>query len=178
MGSFTESIVEDAALAWLQDLGYIVLHGPELAPGEPAAERSDPLYRDVILEQRFRNALAKLNPEIPAEALADAYRKFMRQDGPSLIERNRAVHRMLVDGIPVEYKRKDGSVAGSQAKIIDFENPHDNDWLAVNQFTVAEGQHARRPDIVLFVNGLPLGVIELKNAADKKADVWSAYRQL
>ena len=94
-------------------------------------------------------------------------------DAPSLVERNRAVHRMLVDGVTVEYRRKDGSIAGAQARVIDFDAPDSNDWLAVNQFTVAEGQHTRRPDVVLFVNGLPLAVIELKNAADENATVWS-----
>jgi type I restriction enzyme R subunit len=132
----------------------------------------------VVLEHRLRNALARLNPKLPPEALEDAFRKLTRGAAPSLIERNRAVHRMLVDGIAVEYRRKDGSIAGDQARVLDFEDPVNNDWLAVNQFTVAEGQRVRRPDIVLFVNGLPLGVIELKNPADENATVWSAFRQL
>ncbi|MDP2324681.1 MAG: type I restriction endonuclease, partial [Gammaproteobacteria bacterium] len=94
------------------------------------------------------------------------------------MERNRAMHRMLVDGVTVEFRRKDGSIAGAQARVIDFAVPDNNDWLAVNQFTVAEGQHIRRPDVVLFVNGLPLAVIELKNPADENATVWSAFQQL
>jgi type I restriction enzyme R subunit len=177
-GGFAESVVEDAALGWLDDLGYSVLHGPEIAFGEPAAERRDPGYRDVVLEPRLRDALARLNPELPADALEDAFRKLTRVDAPSLIERNRATHRMLVDGITVEYRRRDGSIAGAQAWVIDFDSPEDNDWVAVNQFTVAEGQHTRRPDVVLFINGLPVAVVELKNAADENADVWSAFRQL
>jgi type I restriction enzyme R subunit len=132
----------------------------------------------VVLAARVRAALARLNPDLPAEALEDAWRKLMRLDAPSLIERNRAVHRMLVDGITVEFRRKDGSIGGAQARLIDFDDPAENDWLAVNQFTVAEGQHLRRPDVVLFINGLPLAVIELKNAADEGADVWAAFRQL
>ena len=175
---FTESIVEDAALAWLEGLGYAVLNGPEIAVGMPEAERNDPNYHDVVLERRLRQALVNLNPNLPAEALEDAFRKLVRADAPSLVERNRAVHRMLVDGITVEYRRKDGSIAGAQAQVIDFDRPDNNDWLAVNQFTVAEGQHTRRPDVVLFVNGLPLAVIELKNPADENATVWSAYQQL
>jgi len=175
---FSESVVEDAALAWLEGLGYAILHGPEIASGEPAAERADPTYRDVVLERRMRKALVRLNPQLPSEALDDAYRKLTRVDAPSLIERNRAVHRMLVDGVTVEYRRKDGSIAGAQARLLDFDTPENNDWAVVNQFTVAEGQHTRRPDIVLFVNGLPLAVIELKNAADENATVWSAYHQL
>jgi type I restriction enzyme R subunit len=178
MTAFTESVVEDAALAWLEGLGYAVLNGPEIAAGMPEAERSDPNYRDVVLERRLRQALVSLNPDLPAEALEDAFRKLVRADAPSLVERNCAVHRMLVDGITVEYRRKDGSIAGAQAQVIDFDRPDNNDWLAVNQFTVAEGQHTRRPDVVLFVNGLPLAVIELKNPADENATVWSAYQQL
>jgi type I restriction enzyme, R subunit len=175
---FSESVVEQAALAWLEALGYAVQHGPEIAAGMLGAERSDPHYRDVVLEGRLRQALVRLNPDLPADALEDAFRKLTRTDAPSLLERNRAVHRMLVDGVTVEYRRADGSIAGAQAKVIDFESPDNNDWLAVNQFTVAEGQHTRRPDVVLFVNGLPLGVIELKNTADENTTVWSAYHQL
>jgi len=170
--------VEDAALGWLGALGYAVAHGPEIAVGEPGAERSDPNYRDVVLERRLRQALVALNPDLPAEALEDAYRKVTRSDAPSLVERNRALHRMLIDGVTVEYRRKDGSIAGAQARVIDFDAPDNNDWLAVNQFTVSEGQHTRRPDVVLFVNGLPLAVIELKNPADENATVWSAFQQL
>lgn len=178
MSGFTESVVEDAALAWLEALGYAVLHGPEIAVGEPGAERSDPNYRDVLLEKRLRQALVRLNPNLPPEAIEDAYRKLTRMDAPSLLERNRALHRMLVDGVTVEYRRKDGSIAGALARLIDFDASANNDWLAVNQFTVSEGQHTRRPDVVLFVNGLPLAVIELKNPADENATVWAAFQQL
>lgn len=176
-GAFAESVVEDAALAWLEALGYAVLHGPDIAAG-PGAERSDPNYRDVVLERRLRQALAHLNPDLPPEALEDVYRKLTRVDAPSLVERNRAAHRMLIDGVTVEYRRKDGSIAGAQARVIDFDVPDNNDWLAVNQFTVSDGQHTRRPDVVLFVNGLPLAITELKNSADKNATVWSAFQQL
>ena len=103
--AFTESVVEDAALAWLAGLGYTVLHGPEIAVGEPSAERGDPNYRDVVLERRLRHALGHLNPDLPSEALEDAYRKLTRSDAPSLVERNRAVHRMLIEGIPGRNKR-------------------------------------------------------------------------
>ena len=175
---FTESVVEDAALAWLEALGYSVLHGPDIAAGEPDGERSDPNYRDVILERRLRKALARLNADFPPDAIEDAFRKLTRADAPSLVERNRAVHRMLVEGVTIEYRRKDGAIAGTQVRVIDFDSPANNDWLAVNQFTVSEGQHTRRPDVVLFVNGLPLAVIELKNPADENATVWSAFQQL
>ena len=178
MSNFTESVVEDAALGWLESLGYVVLHGPDIAAGMSGAERSDPNYRDVVLESRLRQALVRLNPDLPAEALEDAFRKLTRSDAPSLLECNRAVHRMLIDGVTVEYRRKDGSIAGAQTKAIDFDRPDNNDWLAVNQFTVCEGQHNRRPDVVLFVNGLPLAVIELKNPADENATVEAAIQQL
>ena len=178
MPAFTKSVVEEAALGWLAEIDYWVLHGPDIAAGGSAAERSDPGYRDLILDNRFRQALARLNPDLPPEALEDAFRKLTKADAPSLIERNRAAHRMLVDGITVEYRRKDGSIAGAQARVLDFDDPDNNDWLAINQFTVAEGQNVRRPDVVLFVNGLPMVVIELKNAANENADIWAAFQQL
>lgn len=176
--TFTESIVEEAALAWLEALGYLVLHGPDIAAGQPGAERDDSSYRDVMLERRLRQALVRLNPDLPTEALEDAYRKLTRTDVLSPLERNRAVHRMLVNGVPVEYRRPDGSIAGAQAWVIDFDEPDNDDWLAVNQFTVTEGQHTRRPDVVVFVNGLPLAVIEMKNAASENATIWTAYQQI
>jgi type I restriction enzyme, R subunit len=169
MTAFTESVVEEAALAWLDGLGYRVLFGPAIAAGEPGAVRTDPRCRDVVLERRLRQALARLNPGLPPEALEDAFRKLTRMDAPTLVTRNRAVHRMLVDGVDVEYRRPDGSIAGDQVRVLDFDVPEANDWLAVNQLTVSEGQHTRRPDVVLFVNGLPLAVVELKNAADEDA---------
>lgn len=173
---FTESVVEDAALEWLHGLGYSVLSGPDIAPDTPSTERSD--YSQVILEGRLRRALAGLNPALPVEALDDAFRRLTHIDGPTPVERNHAFHKMLVDGVTVEYKRPDGSIAGAQAQVIDFDNPDSNDWLAVNQFTVAQERNNRRPDIVIFINGLPLAVIELKNAADEKATIWSAFKQL
>ncbi|MBZ0102337.1 MAG: type I restriction endonuclease subunit R, partial [Thermoanaerobaculia bacterium] len=176
--NFTESIVEEAALGWLAGLGFGVLFGPDLAIGMLGEERADPSFRDVTLGGRLRGALARLNPDLPPEALADAFRKVSRVEGASLIERNRALHRVLVDGVTVEYRRSDRSIAGAQARVVDYDEPANNDWLAVNQFTVVEGQHERRPDVVVFVNGLPLAVVELKNAVDEGATVWSAWQQL
>ena len=174
--SLNESIVEDAALEWFGELGYAVGHGPHLAPGEPAAERDS--FSEVVLVGRLRAAMARLNPAIPEEAREEALRKVLRVGTPSLTQTNRAFHRMLRDGVPVEYPRPDGSIAGDHVRLVDFGDVQANDWLAVNQFTVIEGQHNRRPDIVVFVNGLPLGLIELKNAADEDATIWSAYAQL
>ena len=174
--NLNESIVEDAALEWFGALGYAVGHGPHLAPGEPAAERGS--FGEVVLEGRVREAIRRLNVSVPDEAREEALRKVLRVGTPSLTQTNRAFHRMLRDGVPVEYPRPDGSIAGDHVRLVDFAEVKANDWLAVNQFTVIEGQHNRRPDIVVFVNGLPLGLIELKNAADEDATIWNAYAQL
>jgi len=171
----TESVVEDAALSWLEDLGYAIKHGPGIAPGEVAAERAD--YAEVVLEDRLRQALGRLNQQLPVEAVNDAFRKLMRPEGATLEARNRAFHRMLEDGVTVEYRRPDGSIAGAQARMVDFTEPDNNDWLAVNQFTISENKHTRRADVVLFVNGLPLVLAEIKNPADETATIWSAFQQ-
>lgn len=171
-----EAQVEQAALAWLEGIGWQARNGAEIAPGEPAAERDD--YGQVVLAQRLREALARLNPALPAEALEDAYRKLTRPEGAELIVRNRALHNLLVNGVTVEYRDADGSIRGAQARVLDFDDPARNDWLAVNQFSVVEQKHSRRPDVVLFVNGLPLAVLELKNAAAENATIWSAFQQL
>ena len=176
MTNFTESVVEEAALAWLEGAGWQIRNGAEIAPGETAAERDD--CGQVILAQRLRDALARLNPTMPVEAIADAFRKLTRPQGADLIVRNRALHRLLVDGVTIEYRDVDGSIRGGQARVIDFDDPAGNDWLAVNQFGVIEHKHSRRPDVVLFINGLPLAVLELKNAAAESATIWGAFQQL
>ncbi len=176
MSAFTESVVEDAALGWLGSLGWTIKHGPEIAPEEPAAERHD--YGQVVLAQRLRGALARLNPVLPTEAIEDAFRKLTRPEGPTLEARNRALHRMLVEGVNIEHRTPDGSIRGAQARVLDFTDPGNNDWLAVNQFTVTENKHTRRPDVVVFINGLPLVLVELKNATDENATIWSAFQQL
>lgn len=176
MTDFGESVVEQAALAWLESIGWEVAHGPDLAPGTPGAERPD--YQQVILGHRLRDGLARLNPTLPAEALEDAFRKLSRPKGATLVSRNRAFHRLLVDGVPVEYRDESGAIRGAQVALLDYDETGNNDWLAVNQFTVTENKHTRRPDLVLFVNGLPLAVIELKNAANEEATIWSAFHQL
>ena len=176
MTPFNEDTVEQAALEWLGELGYEVRHGQDIAPGGAAAERDD--YGQVVLAGRLRAALARLNPHLPPAALDDAFRRLTRPDRPTLIANNHALHRLIVDGVTVEYTADGGRIAGAQARVLDYDDPDNNDWLAVNQFTVVENKRNRRPDIVLFVNGLPLAVIELKNAADEKADIWKAYKQL
>ncbi|MCC6193723.1 MAG: type I restriction endonuclease subunit R [Burkholderiales bacterium] len=176
MTAFNESVIEEAALAWLEAAGWQVGNGADIAPGEPAAERDD--FGQVVLATRLRAALARLNPRLPPEALDDAFRKVTRSEGADLIARNRALHRLLVDGVTVQYRNDGGDIRGAQARVVDFDTAANNDLLAVNQFGVIENKHSRRPDIVLFVNGLPLVVLELKNAAAENATIWSAYRQL
>ncbi len=178
-GSFSESVVEEASLAWLRDLGYAVVFGPQIAPGELHAERVS--LDEVVLPGRLRAALLRLNPGVSAEALDEAFRRVVRVDAADAVTRNRAFHKMLVDGVTVEEKRKDGSIGGVIVRLIDFDTVDNNDWLAVNQFTVTSGEangHNRRPDIVVFVNGIPLAVLELKNAADEQATIWDAFNQL
>ena len=176
MTTITEADVEAAALDWLTGLGWQAAHGPDIAPDTPSAERSD--YGQVILERRLRDSLAELNPDLPSDALDDAFRKLTRPEGATLEARNRAFHRMLVEGMTVEHRDSEGRIRGAQVKVVDFDDSDANDWLAVNQLTVTENRSTRRPDVVLFVNGLPLGVIELKNPADEDATVWTAWQQL
>jgi type I restriction enzyme R subunit len=173
---FTESVIEQAALAWLESIKYSVVFGLDIAPEGASSEREN--YGQVVLPDRLRLSLQNLNPKIPQDAIEEAHRKLSKLDSPSLITNNHALHKYLVEGVPVEYPRADGSIAGDFVRVIDFDNADENDFLAVNQFTVVENKHERRPDIVLFVNGLPLVVIELKNAVDEKATIWTAYDQL
>jgi type I restriction enzyme R subunit len=170
----TESTVEGAALEIFEGLGYVILHGPEIAPGELLAERDS--YGDVVLAGRLSEALARINSKVPTDVIEEAVRKLLRTESPSLVENNRRFHKFLTDGVPVEYRTKDRVVNG-QVQLFDFNDPENNDWLAVNQFTVIEGRSNRRPDIVIFVNGLPLGVIELKNLADENATIRDAFKQ-
>ena len=176
MTNLDEAQVEQAALNWLSDLGWKITYGPEIAPDTLGAERTD--FAQVVLEERLRDALLNLNPGLPASALETGLRSLINPDGPTLETRNRAFHHALTRGVTLPVRGPDGTTTGVPAKVIDFEDPANNDWLAVNQFTVKEGQYTRRADIVLFVNGLPLGIIELKNPADENTDVWDAWQQL
>ena len=172
-----ESDVELAALDWFQQLGYKTTHGPFLAPGDPSSERDS--FGDVVLVGRLRDAIRRLNPKIPEEAREDALRKVLRVTTPSLVGTNRLFHAMLRDGVEVEYRRAGGDgIAGDRVQLIDYGKLDANDWFAVNQFTVIEGPVNRRPDIVVFVNGLPLGVVELKNAAEEDATTFDAFKDL
>ena len=171
----TESTVENVAMEWLNGLGWRVLHSSDLGPDGSHAERGD--YSAVVLEQRLRTSLARLNPGLPAPAVEDAFHRLIQPEGATLESRNRAFHRMAIDGVNVEYRKAANAIQGAQARVVDFDDPDGNDWLAVRQFTVVENGRKRRPDIVLFINGLPIGVIELKNPADKDATLQTAWRQ-
>ena len=171
MTTLTEADVERAALDWLADAGWQTAYGPDIV-----GERGG--YDKVVLEGRLRQALRRINLRLPTGSLDDALRRLTRPDGSSTITRNRAFHQMLTRGVRVEYPGPGGHPRGDLAYAADFDNHANNDWLAVNQFTITEGRSERRPDIVLFLNGLPIGVIELKNAADEHATIHSAWQQL
>jgi type I restriction enzyme R subunit len=176
--SIHESHVEEEMLGWFEELGYEYVAGPELAPDGERPERKS--YKDVLLECRLHDALHRLNPELPASAIADAV-DVLRTGTPGLISANREFQRRLTQGVQV-YWQQDGETQGGRVRLADFDDAGKNDWLVVNQFTVIgatiSGNRERRPDVVVFLNGMPVAVFELKNAADLTADVSAAYRQL
>ena len=169
-----ESEVEQVVLDILSKLGYKIIYGPDIAPDGDSPERED--YSVVVLIDRLRAAIDKLNPSVPIEVREEALKKVLRVESPDFVANNQCFHKMVVDGVDVEY-RKDGRIVGDKVWLFDFNKPRNNEFLAVNQFTVVENNNNRRPDVVLFVNGLPLGVIELKNPADENATIESAFNQ-
>jgi len=175
MSRITESAIEEFAIELLERQGYQYIYAPDIAPDSDTPERER--FEDVLLLKRLRKAVGRINPGIPADAREDAIRQVRRLNSPELISNNEAFHRMLTEGINVSY-RKDGAVRGDLVWMVDFNDPENNDFLVANQFTVVENDKNKRPDIILFVNGLPLVVIELKNPADENATVKSAFRQM
>jgi type I restriction enzyme R subunit len=171
----TEDQLENDTLSWLAELGYVHRHGADIAPDCATPERSD--YRQVLLRGRLAHAIHKLNPGVPASARDDALTQVLDLGIPALLSANRAFHKLLVGGVPVQYQ-KDGETRGDFVRLIDWADVAANEWWAVNQFTIKGAHHTRRPDIVLFVNGLPLVLIELKNPADTHADIWKAFDQI
>lgn len=171
-----EDAVEQLALEWFADLGFQVEYGPDIAPEGQKQERKS--YGDVLLLGRLKAALSKINPQLDADVLDDVLRKLQQVETPSLAEENRRLHQMIVDGVDVEVTRPDGTIGGDKVWLVDFENPDNNDWLAVNQFTVIENNHDRRPDIVVFLNGLPVALLELKNPGSENATLQGAFNQL
>ena len=176
MSKLRESDVEEAVLDWLSGLGFGRAHGPDVSPDGEHPERVS--YDEVILSERFRSAFRRLNPDLGAEALDEVERKLRQSETPSLVEENRRLHGFLIEGVSVEVSRDDGSIGYENARLINFDESDANDWLAVNQYTVIEHQKNRRPDVVLFVNGIPLAVIELKNPGDENATLDGAFNQL
>ena len=171
----TEDQLEQETLAWLQEVGYTHRYGPDIAFDGSSPERAD--YRQVVLPFRLREAINRLNPGIPVAAREDAIKQVTDLGIPSLLSANRAFHKLLVGGVPVQYQ-KDGETRGDFVRLIDWAHPEKNEWWAVNQFTIKGPHKTRRPDIILFVNGLPLVLLELKNPADENANIWKAYDQI
>jgi type I restriction enzyme R subunit len=176
MAFLSEAAVELALLEHLRGLGYSIEHEENIGPDGHRPERES--HDEVVLKKRFENAVALLNPELPLEARQDAIRKVMQQELPSLLEENRRIHRLITEGVDVEYYAEDGTLTAGKVSLIDFERPEQNDWLAVSQFVVIASQYNRRPDVVIFVNGLPLGVIELKAPGSGNATLLGAFNQL
>ncbi len=174
--TFAESDLEEALIAWLGQLDWEYESGPRLAPDGDAPERES--YGDVLLRRRLKAALRRLNPTVPDEGVEDAYRRVSTLAGGTVETQNRAFHRMLSDGVRVEYLNSEGRIQGDIVRLVDPDNLAANDWLVVNQFTIIEANHNRRPDLVLFVNGLPLILIELKKFGDENATVRGAFNQL
>lgn len=173
----TENLLEETVLYWLEELGYTILHGPDIAPGTAAAERSD--YGQVLLLERLRQALTRINPQVSADGIEEALRKIQALGSPDLVDSNRAFHRLLTDGIDVELADPSayGGVRYDKVWLLDLDKLENNDWLAVNQFTVVEEKRNRRADVVVFVNGLPLALLELKNPGDETATIKQAFQQ-
>ncbi len=180
MTRITENALEKTALDWLESLGYDIAYGPDIAHDGGHPERSAAAnYTDVVLEGRLWDALQAINPEVPEEAIEEAVKKVVVPAHAALIENNRTFHRMLTDGVDVSWMDEDGGgEKHGKVWLVDVARPERNDWLAVNQFTVVDGKEERRPDILVFVNGLPLGLIELKNPADEQATTKKAFKQL
>jgi type I restriction enzyme R subunit len=170
-----ENMAEQATLDWFEELGYERVFGPDIAPGGPDQERAS--YKQIVLEERLLTSLKRINASLPESILEDAARQVIHGNAASLMQANRQFHRWLTDGVPVQIQ-KDGQTLGDFVKLIDFTHPDANEWAAINQFTVDGPKKQRRPDVVVFVNGLPLAVIELKNPADGNADIWHAFQQL
>jgi type I restriction enzyme R subunit len=171
----TEDKLEQEMLGWLSEIGYTHIYGPDIACDGSAPERNN--YQEILLIDRLRKAIDQLNPEIPLSAREDALLQVRDLNTPVLLSANRRLHNFLVNGVPVEYQ-KDGETRGDFVRLMDFETPTKNEWLAINQFSIKGAKHTRRPDVILFINGLPLVVIELKNPADENADIWKAFSQI
>jgi type I restriction enzyme, R subunit len=175
MNIITEEQLELLCIDWFVELGYEYKDGHDIAPESNNPERDD--FRKVILEDRLKSSLIRINPDIPPETISNATSEILNLNIPGLLQSNREMHKLMTKGLKVTFT-EDNQEVGKQLKLIDYDNIENNDWLVVNQFEVQGDQRLRIPDVIVFVNGLPLGVIELKNPADEKTDIWAAYNQL
>jgi type I restriction enzyme R subunit len=180
----TEDQLEQTCIDWFTSIGYGYVSGYDIAPEGDSPERSD--YRQIILVDRLVSQLQKINPQIPLSVLESVTQQLSRPETPVLVKSNRAFHQFLLEGVKVEYSpspptplpKGEGGKKIDYVQLIDFSTPANNQFLVVNQFTLSGNKGYRRPDVIVFINGLPLAVIELKNPADQQADIWSAYQQL
>lgn len=175
MTKITENDIEIWAIEEMESLGWKYIHGAAIAPDGESPERNS--FSDVVLENRLREAVQRLNTAIPFDAQEEAIKKVLRIHSPEIMANNQEFHHYLTNGVPIEY-RKDGQQRGDLVQLIDFDNSSSNDLLVVNQFTIIENNQNKRPDLILFVNGLPLVLLELKNAVDENATIQSAYKQI
>ncbi len=175
MAFMTEEELEMLSLEWFKEIGYSFIHGPHLATDGKSPERED--FRQVILIERLRTALKKLNPEVPSATIESAVLQLTNPNTPGLLPSNRQFHKWITSGLPITYMDGDQEI-GIRLKVIGFDNPASNDWLVVNQLEVIGPKRTRIPDVVVYINGLPIAVIELKNPTDEKADIWAAFNQL
>jgi type I restriction enzyme R subunit len=171
----TESDVEGIGIKLFEELGYAHLFGPDISPDSASPERDS--YTDCHLPRRLIDSLSSLNPSIPSNAIEDVAKKLTRTVSPTLIGQNHEFHRMLIDGVDVSYRKGD-RIISDKAMVVDFDKPEKNDWLIVNQFTIIENGNNRRPDLLAFLNGLPIAIFELKNPSEEKTDIWKAFSQI
>lgn len=175
MTKITETNIEAFAIETLQSLGWEYVHGLSIAPGAEHEERES--FEQIILTHRLRRTVARLNPDIPADALEQAVQKVLRIYSPDLLHNNETFHQFLIEKVKIPYQQ-DGYERSYEVALIDFSHPSNNEFLAVNRYTIIENNQNKRPDVLLFINGIPLVVIELKNAADKNATIRKAYDQI
>ena len=168
----TEEDLENLSIEWFKEIGYEFAHGPDIAPDGNSSERVD--FRNVFLKERLRSALIRNNPEVPSKTIDSAVLKIINPNIPGLVASNRQFHLWMTKGLPISYMEGNQEI-GIRIKIIDFDNPDKNDWLAVNQLAISGPKNNRRPDVVIYINGLPIAVIELKNPANSKTDIWDAF---
>jgi len=171
----TEAELEAKCLGMFRELGYDIVFGPDISEGGAAEERK---YGEVVLVNRLRSALRRINKDVPDSAIDEAVKKVLRAESQDIAANNQDFHRLVTNGVPVQFKRSDGTIKDGLVWLFDFDNVENNEFLAVSQFTIVEERNNRRPDIILFVNGLPLVLLELKNPAKENATVWSAFNQL